>query len=306
LLTSSTDGRTVKHFQFKSDASAIQAEIAIGLTGSAINNFSKEATQYIAFKALVSSAVVTTNDFDNALSWVKGAKSLTCSAMTAGANTAVVGDYIRLHASDATVVLTDDTYKITAISGTTITVDRPIQVAAYTDTGNNNAGNEVIKAAVGDAADWGVDLLGQPLAYSVGKFFYKMARWVVGLENFGTSTSAQVAGADKGVGAGKEIADMEWFMAGFEGETYRMGEPAIYNFQGVADSSLAYCLYSISFQDVSLVGFENEISPKLLQIAIPTTVATGAGSPANAVTGTAHSLTKVLNAIPGITGVTLT
>ena len=272
LLTSSSDGSVIKHFQYKSDASAIQAEIAIGLVGSAIRNFSKEATQYVAFKALVSSAVVVGNDFNNALSWAKGAKTFECASAVYGGGTAAVGDYIRLAASDATVVLTDDTYKITAISGTTITVDRPIQVAAYTDTGNNNAGNEVITAAVGNAANWGIDMLGQPLAYSVGKFFYKVARWVVGLENFGTSSSANAAKASQGTGAGKEIADMEWFMAGFEGETYRMGEPAIYNFQGVADSSLLYTVYSISFQDVSLVGFENNISPKLLQIAIPSSV----------------------------------
>jgi hypothetical protein len=302
LLTSSTDGATIKHFQYKSDASAIQAEIAIGLTGSAINNFSKEATEYITFKALVSSAVVVGNDFDNAISWVKGSKSIQCTTNVqyGGGTAALVGDYIRLHASDATVVLTDDTYKITAISGTVITVDRPIQVTAYTDTGNNNAGNEVITAATGNAADWGVDLQGQALAYSVGKFFYKMARWVVGMENFGTSTSASVSAASKGQGDGKDIADLEWFCSGFEGETYRMGEPAIYNFVGTADSTLDYAMFSVTWNDTSLVGFQNEVSPKMLVVAIPTTRQAGTGTAANAIS-TGGGLGNMLNTLLSVT-----
>jgi len=302
LLTSSTDGRTIKHFQYKSDASATQAEIAIGLAGSAIRNFSKEATQYVAFKALVSSAVVVGNDFNNALSWAKGSKTFQCATAVYGGGTAVVGDYIRLAASDATVVLTDDTYKITAISGTTITVDRPIQVAAYTDTGNNNAGNEVIPAATGNAANWGIDMLGLPLSFSVGKFFYKKARWVVGLENFGTSSSANVAKATKGSGTYEEIAETEWFLAGFEGETYRMGEPAIYNFVGVAQNN-PYSVINIVFEDKSLVGFDNNISPKKLTIAVPDNAGGGSCS-AWADYGTADSLAEVLEDL-GPTGTDL-
>jgi len=266
MLTSSSDGAVIKHFQYKSDASAIQSEIALGLAKSAINNFSKEATEYVTFKALVSSAVVVGNDFNNALSWAKGSKTFQCASAVYGGGTAVVGDYIRLHASDATVVLTDDTYKITAISGTTITVDRPIQVAAYTDTGNNNAGNEVITAAVGDAANWGVDLQGQPLDYSIGKLFYKQARWVLGLEDFGTSTSAQPASAFGGVGVYREAADAEWFCAGFEGEPYRMGEPAIHNYVSKASAAATYDVFSIRWIEDSVVSFQGEVSP--MQITI--------------------------------------
>jgi len=309
LLTSSTDGRYIKHFQYKSDASATQAEIAIGLAGSAIQNFSKEAEQYIAFKALCSSAVTAANDFVNDITLVKGSKVVSVATAVTwgpGATTLAVGDFVRMGAAGAGTALTDDVYRVTAVDTTNLnfTVDRPMQVASQVlAAGTSDA--EVITGALGAAADWGIDMLGLPLTYSVGKFFYNKARWVVGIKDFGTSTSANVAMASKGVGDGQEISDTEWFCAGFEGEYFRMGEPAIYNFSGVAVTTETYAMIGISFQDKSLVGFTDNISPKLLLAAIPTDIG-GGNTPANAVTGTANSLTAVLDAIPGIPTLTLT
>lgn len=304
LLTSSTDGRTIKHFQYKSDASAQQYEVALGLVKSAINNFSKEATQYVAFKALCSEALTAGNDFDNAISWSKGGKTIQCTTNVqyGGGTNVVVGDFIRLATSDVATALTDDVYRVEQVSGLVLTVDRPIQITAYTDTGNNNAGNEVITAAEGLAANWGIDMLGLPLSFSVGKFFYKKARWVVGLDNFGTSSSANVAKATKGSGTYEEIAETEWFLAGFEGETYRMGEPAIYNFVGVAQNN-PYSVLNIVFEDKSLVGFDNNISPKKLTIAVPDNAGGGSCS-AWADYGTADSLAEVLEDL-GPTGTDL-
>ena len=303
LLTSSSDGSVIKHFQYKSDATATQVEVSNGLVKSAINNFSKEATKYVAFKQLINNAGVAVGGAATSLIWTNGSKTVSADAVNQAVTGIAAGDYIRVSNT-----LTDACYKVTkftvhtATTKATIELDYAFQEATATVA---RATNRVIAAATAATADTGVDMLGQPLAFSIGKFFYKKARWVVGLEDFGTSSSANVAKASKGIGEGKEVAEMEWFMAGFEGETYRMGEPVIYNFQGTADTSLLYAIYSISFQDVSLVGFENNISPKLLQIAIPCTAA-GASAPKNAITGDANSLTKVLNAIPGITGVTLT
>jgi len=295
-LTSSTDGRKIKHFQYHSDATATQAEIAIGLAGSGIQNWSKEAEQYIIFGALCNDVGVTEADD---ITVVNGTRTV----LAAGALTAVVGDFLRFGAPGVAATVADDTYRVVSIAGLAYTLDRPLQVAsgAYATA---TADCQIITAALGAAADWGVDLQGQPLEFQIGKLFYKKARWESSLKDFGTTNSAREADALDGRGVGQEMAQMEWFLDGNEGETYRMGEPAIYPFTGTINAALLYTTYSISFQDVSLVGFENNISPKLLQIAIPSTI-TGASSPVNAVTG-GDSLTSVLNAIPGITGVTLT
>lgn len=308
-LTSSTDGRTIKHFQYKSDATATQAEIAIGLTGSGIQNFSKEAEQYIIFSAYCNSAVTAANDFVNDITVTRGSKVVSvATAVTWGPLplTLAVGDFVRMGSNGAGTALTDDVYRVTAVDTVNLnfTVDRPVQIASQVlAPGTSDA--EVITAALGAAADWGVDLQGQALEFQIGKLFYKKARWETVLKDFGTTNSAREANALDGRGVGQDMAQMEWFLDGNEGETYRMGEPAIYPFTGTINAALLYTTYSISFQDRSLVGFENNISPKLLQIAIPSAV-NGSGSPANAVTGTGNSLTAVLNAIPGITGVTLT
>jgi hypothetical protein len=47
FLTSNTDGRYIKHFQYKSGSSADKHAVAKGLVASAINNFSREAEDYL-------------------------------------------------------------------------------------------------------------------------------------------------------------------------------------------------------------------------------------------------------------------
>ena len=110
--------------------------------------------------------------------------------------------------------------------------------------------------------------------------------------------------ASKGRGQGKEIVDTEWFCSGFEGEYFRMGEPTIYNFVQTGVTTDTYAVFGISFQDKSLVGFADNISPKLLLVAIPSDVG-GGNSPANALSATADSVTNVLGTLTS-TSITLT
>ena len=257
-LTSNTDGRKIKHFQYKSDASATQAEIAIGLAGSAVYNFSKEAEQYIAFKALCSAAGATEA---NNITVTNGSKTV----LAAGALTAVVGDFIRFGSPAGGATTTDDVYKVVSISGLNYTMDRPLQVVSGSYvTGTADA--DVITAAQGAAADWGIDLLGQPLSFSIGKEFYKKARWEMSLKDFGNSNSAREADAFAGVGVYEQAAEGEWFCQGFEGESYRMGEPAIHNFVSKAVAGITYDVFSIRWIEDSVVGFTANVSPKQITI----------------------------------------
>jgi len=307
-LTSSTDGRAIKHFQYKSDASATQAEIAIGLVGSAIHNFQKEAEQYIAFKAMCDVALASDFVFDATfeMTATNGSNTLLSAAASPTYNTGTaiaVGDYIRLGTAAGivgAVALASDMYRVTALpSTTTIQLDRKVQVATgqYTIA---SGGCTVVTAALGNAANWGLDLLGQPLSFVLGKEFYKKARWEMSLKDFGTSSSARAASATRGDVDGHQIAETEWFMAGFEGENYRMGEPTIYPLNATADATLHYGTYSISFRDNSLTSFSNNVSPKLILVAIPTNAGVpSANTPANAVSLTADSVTQVLDELLG-------
>lgn len=297
-LTSSTDGRKIKHFQYHSDATATQAEIAIGLTGSAINNWSKEAEQYIVFKALCDNAGAATTG--------TGTYSITRGSKTLLAGTAIdavlsVGDFIRLDESaGGAPAVTDAVYRIESMDTTTetATLDRAYQSASLSAVAEANG--VFITAALGAAGDWGVDLLGQPLDFIVGKLFYKKTRWESSLKNFGTTNSAREGNATKGQIDGEDLVQTEWFLAGNEGEYYRMGEPAIYPNTLIGVNTEHYGSYSISFRDTSLVGFTDNISPKLLLIAIPNDAGAGSGNtPANAITATGNSLSEVLDTILG-------
>lgn len=297
-LTSSTDGRKIKHFQYHSDANALQSSIAIGLVGSAINNFSKEAEQYMAFKAVTDVAGATEA---NNVAVVRGTRTV----LAAGALTAVVGDYLRFGTPAGGATTVDDVYKVASIAGLVYTLDRPLQVVS----GNYVTGTfdcDIITAAQGDAiaANWGIDLLGQPLSFSVGKFFYKKTRWESSLKNFGTTNSTRAGNATKGSINGHDVLETEWFLSGYEGETYRMGEPTIYPFVAVAVGTEHYGAYAIGFNDSSLVSFSNNISPKMLMLAIPNNAGPGSGATAaNAVTATGDSISSVLDEMLGLVGV---
>ena len=100
-------------------------------------------------------------------------------------------------------------------------------------------------------------------------------RWTLNLKNFGTSTLTHNTAATEGSGEINQVASMEWFLKGFEGEHYRIGEPGIHTFNGITDSAVTgggYDLTRIQYVDDSVVGFQANVSPKVISIASPATV----------------------------------
>jgi len=189
-LTSSHDGRYIKHFQYKSDATATQAEIAIGLAGSAVNNWSREAKNvsgdpFMTFKAVCNQALDTNNTMDETVTVTKGQKTISIATdydYNTGTDIAV-GDFIRIADSDAAVALTDAVYKVISISANVaggtqdiVELDRPYQGATGTRTHANDS-TQAITAAQGAAADWGVFMTGTAKDHVVGKEFYGVVRY---------------------------------------------------------------------------------------------------------------------------------
>jgi hypothetical protein len=288
LLSAESDGQKIKHGVFKSTASSIESDIALGLTSSLINNFLREAEKFITFKALCSAAGATEA---NDVTVVKGSNKVAA----AGALTAVVGGFLRFGSPSGGATVTDDVYKVVAISGTTYTLDRPLQVeSGLYDVTSNDV--DVITAAQGAAGSWGVVLTGADLKFGYPDYKYKIARWETQLENFGSTLLGETAGSP-GVGTYKSIASLEHFLKGFQGEIYRMGAPNIYQPILVADSAVAGGAYQvITFKHNNSIvtgSFTNEVSPKQVIVAIPET------APAFAVSATSNSFGSVFNVLAG-------
>jgi hypothetical protein len=297
-IVSNHGGIYVKDLIYKSDATANQAEIAIGLAGSGIDNFSREAdsntagTKPITFKALCNTAASATNDLTNDVTITKGSKVfsvLTALTYNGTASTLVAGDYIRFAATlNGTLALTDDVYKVVSISGLNVTVDRPIQVPSgtWTDAGD---GSQVIPAATAIAADWGVALTGQAVKFQVGKNHYRKMKWNTTLENFGTTnTDLENTSASVGTGTNEQIAELEWGLNGNFGEIHRMGEPNIFALQSQLTASATYDLIEILYRTQEKDGLISMDTRKQIIIAVPNT------TPNWAVTGTSDDTTDVL------------
>jgi hypothetical protein len=301
LLSAESDGQKIKHGVFKSVSSSGQADISLGLTSSLINNFLREAEKFITFKAICSEALAAAFDFDETVSVVKGSTKIQNADATPTYNTGtspVVGDFVRIGATaTGAVSLTSDVYKIVAISGGEITLDRPVQVEGG-DRVTGSSYTQVIPAAAGNLADWGVVLTGADLSFGYPDYKYKIARWETQLENFGSTLLGEVAGSP-GVGTYESIASLEHFLKGFQGEIYRMGAPNIYQPILVADPAVAggaYQVITFKHQNSIVTGsFTNEVSPKQVIVAIPET------APAFAVTATPNSLGAVLTVLLGST-----
>lgn len=300
----------VKDMVYKSDASATQAEIAIGLAGSGIANFSREVKNAsgnapIVFKAVSSHALDTNDTMDETVTVTKGSKKISI-ATDYDYNTGtdlVVGDFIRIADSDTTVALTDAVYRIEVITSTSdIELDRPYQGATGTRTHGNNS-TQAITIAEAAAANWGVCLTGQDLDFKLGKINDKIMKWNLSLDAdaFGVTTLTHSAVAALGTGTYRQVAQLEWFLNGNNGELYRKGEPNVFGYTQMAGASTTYDIITIELskgRTDSLVATNN---PQVIYIAIPSTTG-GDEWYANASTDdTTDVLEDLLDGVPAYT-----
>ena len=300
-------GLYIKDMTYKSDASATQAEIAQGLVKSGIANFSREASKVIRFER------VTTNA--GAANTITGGTDATHYTFTYGSKyvvgtnsaglpmlgsdevnaTVVAGDYLR-----AGTAVTSPVYKIvTVTSGTgttpagtamTLELDVPFQGAT---TSIAIGSTEYITAALVAAGDMGIKMTGIAQPFTVGKVHYKKVRWTLGLsaDSFGATTVTHSVIPTEGAGQYEQIASLEWFITGNNGEFFRMGEPNIFPFTSMV-SNITYRTITVDFQDgrTDSLGYVN--TPKVVTLAIPS-----ATVPDYAIAGTADDITDVLEVL---------
>jgi hypothetical protein len=296
---SGTDSEKLKAGYYQSQLTDGQAEIALGLASSINKNFSREVSNSSGDKPVVAKAISNGSGaaiIGSATNWTVSRGSKLVSADGTVTNVAV-GDYVRL----GSLITSDAVYKIEAItSGTPSTITLATEYVGASATIVEATAVEVITAALGAAANWGVVLTGTPLPFNRSKKRYAKCRFDVSLsESFGSTAATNTASAFEGSGTPESIAQLENFLARFMSESYEMGEPFINNIDGdlLADLTAAgYGLITLKWSQVEVVSFQNEISLKELVIAVP---APTAGVAVNAlyVTTAADGLADLLEFI---------
>lgn len=260
-------GIYIKDMVYESDSAATQAEIADGLFANAVANFSRDAEPVIGFEmTMAAGSDLALGTGVNNVTFTNGSKTVLADDIDDATTNAAfaVGDYIRIGTA-----ATDEVYRITAIDATanTATLSVPFQGTTQTiaDTGLKR-----IAAASAATVACGLKLTANTLAFTVGKLRDKQARWELSLDadSFTTTTLTNSASAAPGNGTYRQVAELEWFANGNNGEMFRMGEPNIYDVTLHANSAETYDCIEIELERgrTDSLGYVN--SPQVISLFI--------------------------------------
>jgi len=281
-LVGNHGGLYIKHGVYQSGAAASQAGIATGLAKSVITNFSREPQEILYPEVLLDEAGAGLAGAVTTVSFTNGSKV----AVANNAVTLAVGDYLRVTAGVGNAVYR--VAKLTPGAGTTVLIEFEYPYQGATATAAVATVFRITEAQA-DAADAGVRLTGFTPNFVVGKFRHRVYRWVNTLKDFGTTTVSELQTANLGTGSENQIAELEWFTQGNEGDFVRMGEPTI--FPARRDANTNYDLLHISTEQIATTSVVSGPIKMEMTLAIP--VAT----PDYADGGTADDITDVLEVL---------
>jgi hypothetical protein len=270
---SGTDSEKLKAGYYQSQLTDGQAEIALGLASSINKNFSREVSNSSGDKPVVAKAISNGSGAaitGTATNWTVSRGSKLVSADGTVTNVAV-GDYVRL----GSLITLDAVYKVESItSGTPSTITLATEYVGASATIVEATAVEVITAALGAAANWGVVLTGTPLPFNRDKKRYAKCRFDVVLDTaFGSTAVTTLTSAFEGSGTPEKVAELENFLARMMSESYEMGAPFTFN---ISDDLLAdltatgYGVITLKWSQTEVVSFQNEVSPKELILALAT------------------------------------
>jgi hypothetical protein len=278
----------IKDLIFASDANATQLEIAEGLMKSGAKNMSRDAVQPIAFGLLSDEAGTALGTGVGTGAFVNGSNVVTFGTDVTDATTnavLAVGNYFKVGAAT-----TDPIYKIVAIDvpNETITLDRPYAGVSAAAIANNAM--RQIPAATADASECGVSLTTIAPAFVLGKTNPEIVRWSLSLapDAFGVTTLTSTA-AEPGNGTYAQVAALEHFTVGNNGEDIRDGGKNSYGFTSMATVGATYDMIDITF-DKGRKGLIATSNPQTISLIINTVQTAGTYTLA----GTADDITDVL------------
>jgi len=278
----------LKFGAYRSLATTSQEDIAKGLVESLIANFSREPEQEIKFERVCSGTQAT----DGTATSITVTNGSTAATLNAGATTVAVGDYLVIGAG-----ATDAVYEITALVGTAVTLDVPYQ-------GTSAAGVSIdyITAANVTAGDMGIKMTGVARKFKRGVFKFSKVRFVVTLDNFGTTVVTNDTEANEGNGTWERSQELEWFASeAAHGKVERIGTPPPEFKKDCGDGRSFSTLY-VSFADRSYAGIQGTPDSKIELILLLDKGVEGAGF-GGQVTGAATDIMNVLDAYAVAKGV---
>jgi hypothetical protein len=218
---------------YKSDASATQLEIALGLVQQLSRLFRRQTVQPIEATLVSDVAYAATAKFAHDATIVKGSPYITVATdKTYNTNVALaVGDYVRINdvSTNTGAGVTDEIYKVTELTSATVfKVDRPVEAESGSyptliSSLNKGGRINVLTAAKVAAGDFGIKLKGIARDFSLGKTPYSKVSFEIGLDtvsSFGTTPVTYSTAMSLGQGTYEQIAEREWNLLGNDGNPY--------------------------------------------------------------------------------------
>jgi len=257
-----------EYAEYQSDADATEKEIAEGIIASAILNMTaiyKTNKKVMVQPGLIASAAVTTaNALDNNTTVVQGSNTITVATnlqYNAGGGTLAVGDFVRIGTVGGGTALTSEVYKVTAINSLVVTLDRPVVEASGTyATATDDV--EVITAATAAnvATNWGISLTGVAQEFKAGLLKYQVVDFeaVLNSSAFDNTLITTATARTKGTGTYEEIAEIESFLKGNRGETFRVASYPVTKTLD-ATSGKTYDVIVFDYKDTSVTGIDRQI-----------------------------------------------
>lgn len=231
----------------RTDATGTQAELASLLIQNGYLNFKNEpANQYLRFEAICNNAGAT----DGTATSATVVKNSLTVIVNAAPTTMTVGDYIRFGTTTS-----DPVYLITAISGTSVTLNSP-----YVGASGAVAAIEYITAALAATADFGVLVSGNEDPFDVNQWRdYYANRFTVTFSST-TTPVTHLQGAYNGNGVWQQVAMDEYLSYGYEGENNQLAVPSIPRDQVVKIPGVAGNTANTSKYSALNIAWEESIS----------------------------------------------
>ena len=235
-LTTFGNKEMYKFGVYKTGSSATGLQLAVGLVGNLLKNFSREPEQLIEFEVLSDDAgtSITTD-----ITVVNG-----LNIVTTGSGQVALGDFVRLGETTA-----DNVYKVVEIiSATSAKLDRNVTEASGAITSEKVADN--------DSAH--ISFIG------VDKSRFQPGLWKFEPSDFDvmliedTASVSESQKAFKGVGTWQTVAEEEWFAQGNRGYGNRVDPMLPYHGPNLGyEEGRSYDTFTIKFKDqrfINLVG----------------------------------------------------
>lgn len=237
-------------FYYTSDASATQAEIAVGLTSAM--GFDTFLTDDVKVELLTDSAGTACPTGVDTITFTNGSTTISATDIdnATGTSAIAVGDFIRFAADTAGTgaEVTDVVYKIVSIDATANTAQLHMPYQGTSGT-IDDTDTEIIVAATAATAAFGIKLTGIAQPFSVGKLKYNKVRFDVTLKNFGSTAVTYSTAANLGNGSYEQVAELEWFAEGFRKAPDRVG-----------DSAPTYTLMATSGQTYDIISVHADVA----------------------------------------------